>query len=87
MGQYGGQLLLLAGDAEVDVKTQESLVTMAKAVAAATAALVTNARNVAAKCDDPGLQNQVIVAAKQVIISYFFMCTDLIMIHHSARAC
>ena len=67
MGQYGGQLLLLAGDAEVDVKTQESLVTMAKAVAAATAALVTNARNVAAKCDDPALQNQVIVAAKQVI--------------------
>ena len=71
MGQYGGQLLLLAGDAEVDVKTQESLVTMAKAVAAATAALVTNARNVAAKCDDPALQNQVIVAAKQVSLFSF----------------
>lgn len=35
---------MLAGDAEVDPKTQEALVTMAKAVASATAALVTNAR-------------------------------------------
>ena len=40
----GGQLLLLAGDAEVDPRTQEALVAMAKAVASATAALVTNAR-------------------------------------------
>ena len=44
MGTVGGQLLLLAGDAEVDPRTQEALVTMAKAVAAATGALVTNAR-------------------------------------------
>ena len=50
---------MLAGDAEVDIRTQEALVTMAKAVASATAALVTNARNVAAKCDDQALQNQV----------------------------
>ena len=66
MGTTGGQLLLLAQGADVDIKTQEALVSMAKAVASATAALVTNARNVAAKCDDPALQNQVIVAAKQV---------------------
>jgi len=44
MGTVGGQLLLLAGDAEVDPRTQEALVAMAKAVASATAALVTNAR-------------------------------------------
>ena len=66
MGTTGGQLLLVAGGADVDIKTQEALVAMAKAVASATAALVTNARNVAAKCEDSALQNQVIVAAKQV---------------------
>ena len=69
MGATGGQLLVLAGDAEVDHKTQEALVTMAKAVASATAALVTNAKNVAAKCDDQGLQNQVIMAAKQTALA------------------
>lgn len=69
MGTTGGQLLLMAGDAEVDPKTQESLVAMAKAVASATAALVTNAKNVAAKCDDQALQNQVIVAAKQTALA------------------
>ena len=69
MGTTGGQLLVLAGDAEVDPRTQEALVTMAKAVASATAALVTNAKNVAAKCDDQALQNQVIVAAKQTALA------------------
>lgn len=69
MGTTGGQLLVMAGDAEVDPKTQEALVTMAKAVASATAALVTNARNVAARCDDQALQNQVIVAAKQTALA------------------
>lgn len=69
MGTTGGQLLILAGDAEVDPKTQEALVTMAKAVASATAALVTNAKNVAAKCDDQALQNQVIMAARQTALA------------------
>ena len=69
MGSTGGQLLQLSGDAEVDPKTQEALVAMAKTVASATAALVTNAKNVAAKCDDQGLQNQVIMAAKQTALA------------------
>ena len=69
MGNTGRQLLELAGDAEVDPKTQEALVAMAKTVASATAALVTNARNVAAKCDDQALQNQVIMAAKQTALA------------------
>lgn len=69
MGATGGHLLELAGDAEVDPKTQQALVTMAKAVASATAALVTNARNVAAKCDDQALQNQVIGSAKQTALA------------------
>ena len=66
MGTTGGQLLLVAGGADVDIKTQEALVAMAKLVASKVAALVTNARNVATKCEDSALQNQVIVAAKQV---------------------
>uniref|UniRef100_A0A1X7VGP0 FERM domain-containing protein n=1 Tax=Amphimedon queenslandica TaxID=400682 RepID=A0A1X7VGP0_AMPQE len=69
MGTTGGQLLLVAGGADVDLKTQEALVAMAKAVASATAALVTNARNVAAKCEDSALQNQVIIAAKQTALA------------------
>lgn len=44
MGAHGGHLLSLAGDSEVDPKIQEALVAMAKGVASATAALVTNAR-------------------------------------------
>ena len=44
MGAHGGHLLAIAGDTEVDPKIQEALVAMAKGVASATAALVTNAR-------------------------------------------
>ena len=48
---------------------QETLVAMAKAVASSTAALVSNARNVASKCDDQALQNQVIGAAKATALA------------------
>ena len=74
-------MLVLSGDAEVDPKTQEALVTMAKAVASATAALVTNAKNVAAKCDDQALQNQVIMAAKQTALATqgLIACTKVCM--------
>ena len=80
MGTTGGHLLVLAKEAEVDPKTQEALVSMAKAVASATAALVTNARNVAAKCDDQALQNQVIAAAKQTAMatSALITCTKVL---------
>ena len=64
MGETAGNLLLLAGSCEVDKKTQDGLVTMAKAVTTATAALVNNARMVAQKCEDQALQNQVVNAAK-----------------------
>lgn len=74
MGATGGQLLMLAEETEVDIKIQEALVSMAKAVASATAALVSNARNVADKCEDEALQNQVIVAAKQVGSHYNSPC-------------
>ena len=40
----GGKLLAMAGDSEVDPNVQDALVAMAKGVASATAALVTNAR-------------------------------------------
>lgn len=69
MGVSGGLLLQLCGEATVDPKTQETLVAMAKAVASSTAALVANARTVAAKCDDQALQNQVIGAAKATALA------------------
>ena len=53
----------------VDCAPQETLVAMAKAVASSTAALVANARTVAAKCDDQALQNQVIGAAKATALA------------------
>ncbi len=65
MGTMGGQLMVLAEDAEVDHKTQETLVTMAKAVASATAALVPSEKNMLTKCDNQTMHNQIIMAAKQ----------------------
>lgn len=44
MGATGNHLLVLTDNVEVDPATQEALVAMAKAVASATAALVTNAK-------------------------------------------
>ena len=44
MAMSGSQLLGLVGEQEVDQGTQDALVAMAKAVATATAALVTNAK-------------------------------------------
>ena len=77
-----GGLLVLAKEAEVDSKTQEALVSMAKAVASATctAALVTNTRNVAVKCEDQALQNQVIATAKQIAMatSALVTCTKVL---------
>lgn len=67
MGTKGGQLLLLIGDLDVDVKAQEALVTMAKGVAATTSALVSNARVISDSCQDPALKNQVDRAAEQTV--------------------
>jgi talin len=69
MGSTGGQLLQLCGEATVDMKTQETLIAMAKAVASSTAALVSNARTVASKCEDQALQNQVISGAKATALA------------------
>ena len=44
VAMMGSQLLVLVGEQEVDQGTQDALVAMAKAVATATAALVTNAK-------------------------------------------
>ena len=80
MSTTGGHLLGLAKEAEVDSKTQETLVSMAKAVASATAALVTNTRNIAAKCEDQVFQNQVIATAKQIAMatSALVTCTKVL---------
>jgi len=61
MGKTGGNLLLLAGSSEVDKKTQDGLVTMAKAVNTATSTFV---NNIVQKCEDRAVQNQVANAAK-----------------------
>ena len=80
MSTTDGHLLVLAKETKVDSKTQEALVSMAKAIASATAALVTNASNVAAKCEDQALQNQVIATAKQIAMatSALVTCTKVL---------
>ena len=59
---------------------QETLIAMAKAVASSTAALVSNARTVAAKCDDQTLQNQVISGAKATALATqaLIACTNVL---------
>ena len=44
MAINGSQMLFLVGEQEVDQGTQDALVAMAKPIATATAALVTNAK-------------------------------------------
>ena len=81
MGMTGGHLLVLAKEVEVDPKTQEALISMAKAVASATAALITNVRKVTVKCKDQALQNQVITAAKETAMaaSALITCTRILV--------
>ena len=89
MGETGGNLLMLAGSSEVDAKTQEGLVIMAKAVTTATSALVNNARMVAQKCEDQALQNQVVHAAKLTAIATqaLITCTKVLAPSIDSQLC
>eukprot|EP01137_Pigoraptor_chileana_P018402 Opistho-2@77812 len=80
IGVSSSQLLAYMGEPDVDAAAQEELINMAKAVAAATTAMVTNAKNVAAKCDDPNLQNGVITATKGAAMStqQLVACTKVV---------
>lgn len=58
---------------------QDTLLSLAKAVANATAALVLKAKNVASKTEDQGLQNRVISSATQCALatSQLVACTKV----------
>uniref|UniRef100_A0AAV2L6Y2 Talin-2 n=1 Tax=Knipowitschia caucasica TaxID=637954 RepID=A0AAV2L6Y2_KNICA len=69
IGQASGDLLRHIGEGETDDKFQDTLMTLAKAVANAAAMLVLKAKNVAQVAEDTVLQNRVITAATQCALS------------------
>ncbi|XP_076336549.1 talin-1-like isoform X2 [Tachypleus tridentatus] len=64
-----GVLYTIGEEDAVDKEVQDVLLSLAKAVANATAALVLKAKNVASRCDDPPLQNRVINSATQCALA------------------
>ncbi|XP_013778384.1 talin-2-like [Limulus polyphemus] len=64
-----GVLYTIGEEDAVDKEVQDVLLSLAKAVANATAALVLKAKNVASRCDDPPLQNKVINSATQCALA------------------
>ncbi|XP_067653820.1 talin-1-like isoform X2 [Haliotis asinina] len=65
---------------DLDKVFQDTLLSLAKAVANATAALVLKAKNVASKTEDQGLQNRVISSATQCALatSQLVACTKVV---------
>ena len=89
MGEIGGNLLLLVESSEVDKKTQEGLVIMAKTVTTPTSALVNNAHMVVQKCEDQFLQNKVVHAAKLTAIATqaLITCTKVLAPSIDSQLC
>ncbi|KJE89680.1 hypothetical protein CAOG_009384 [Capsaspora owczarzaki ATCC 30864] len=69
IGAATSDLLAHMGEPEVDAASQEELLAISKAIAAATTNLVSSAKTVASKSDDPAAQNKVINAAKGTAMS------------------
>lgn len=80
MGTTGHNLLVPVKEDRVDLEAQQNLASMAKSIASATASLVTTVRNIALKCEDQALQNQILAAAKQTAItaSAIITCTNVL---------
>ncbi|KAJ2939257.1 hypothetical protein O0L34_g13352 [Tuta absoluta] len=81
VGEASTSVLHTIGDDAHDKETQDILLSLAKAVANTTAALVLKAKNVAAQCkDDQPLQNTIIHAATQCALatSQLVACTKVV---------
>lgn len=70
VGEASTQVLATIGeDSEENKELQDMLLSLAKAVANTTAALVLKAKNIAATCEDQQTQNRVIGAATQCALA------------------
>lgn len=70
MGEASTQVLATIGEDTAENKElQDMLLSLAKAVANTTAALVIKAKNIASSCDDQQTQNRVIGAATQCALA------------------
>ena len=72
-----------------DLSFQEVLLTLAKAVANATAALVLKAKNVASACEDTAKQTKIIDSAKDTALntSQLVACTKVLAPHIASPLC
>ncbi|XP_028167577.1 talin-1 isoform X13 [Ostrinia furnacalis] len=91
VGEASTSVLHTIGEeTEEDKETQDILLSLAKAVANTTAALVLKAKNVAAACrDDPPLQNQIIAAATDAALatSQLVACAKVVAPTLHSAAC
>ncbi|XP_072463090.1 talin-1 isoform X2 [Notamacropus eugenii] len=89
VGQASGELLQQIGESDTDPHFQDMLMQLAKAVANAAAALVLNAKSVAQRTEDSGLQNQVVAAATQCALStsQLVACTKVVAPTISSPVC
>lgn len=90
VGEASHQVLYTIGEeTEEGKETQEMLLSLAKVVANATAALVLKAKNIAATCEDQQTQNRVIGAATQCALatSQLVACAKVVAPTLSSVAC
>ncbi|KAL0267697.1 UNVERIFIED_CONTAM: hypothetical protein PYX00_009891 [Menopon gallinae] len=90
VGEASHQVLTTIGeDTEDNKELQDILLGLAKAVANTTAALVLKAKNIAATCEDPNVQNKVISAATQCALatSQLVACSKVVAPTLQSPAC
>lgn len=90
VGEASHQVLTTIGeDTDDNRELQDMLLGLAKAVANTTAALVLKAKNIAATCEDPVIQNRVITAATQCALatSQLVACSKVVAPTLHSPAC
>eukprot|EP00795_Rhopilema_esculentum_P003812 gene3812-15100_t len=90
IGTASSNIMRCFGDPDAaDMALQEMLLTLAKAVATATAALVLKAKNVAGSCGDTPAQKKIIDSAKETALStsQLVACAKVLGPHISSPLC
>ncbi len=90
IGAASSTLMKYLGEPDAtEIALQEMLLTLAKAVATATAALVLKAKNVAGSCSDTPLQHKIIDSAKDTALctSQLVACAKVLGPHIASPLC
>eukprot|EP00731_Ephydatia_muelleri_P033356 Em0028g31a len=69
MADTGDHLLMLVNEQEIDEETHEALIRKTSAIPIAAIQLITVAKKIATLCQDQDVQNQVIMAAKELALT------------------